>query len=65
MGKDKLFTSDVCELLGIKPSTWQAYRTRGFAPPEDGTEIEGGSARPWWRLETIAKRYPDKFKTGE
>lgn len=54
----KLYADEAAARAGVRPSTWRDYCSarNGKAPrgPEpDGTDIEGGHARPWWRPETV------------
>lgn len=58
MNDRKLYSADIAAYLDISPATWRAYCTeapgrRRQAPPPDGTDIERGHARPWWRQSTI------------
>ena len=54
----KLYADAAAERADMKPSTWRAYCSprrgqppRGPAP--DGTDLDRGHARPWWRPETV------------
>jgi hypothetical protein len=51
----RLFSGDVCKLLGIAASTWRAYVARGQAPAADGTwsPDPAWAARPFWWASTI------------
>jgi hypothetical protein len=44
----KLYRADLAELAGIKPNSLD----RANPPAPDGTDIEGGHARPFWWAET-------------
>lgn len=46
----KLYRVDVATMLGVKIDTLNKYKL----PDRDGTDIEAGKARPWWRESTIA-----------
>lgn len=46
---DQLTAEDAASLAGVRPSTWNAYVTRGYAPPADGRL---GNQR-WWLRETV------------
>jgi hypothetical protein len=55
---DKLYAEQAADRAGVAASTWRDYcSSRGGRPPrgpaEDGTDIEGGHARPWWYPETV------------
>ena len=57
----KLTIQDICELLGIKSSTWTAYVSRGQAPRADGWDPPRSgtpAAVPWW-WETTIKDFQD------
>ena len=47
---EKLTLPEVCDLLGIKASTWRAYVARGQAPAAGGRHSE---RLPWWWRSTI------------
>lgn len=56
--EERLYAADVAAQLGIARATWTGYVSRGLpkgnpAPAPDGTDIERGHARPWWRPATI------------
>jgi hypothetical protein len=44
----KLYRADLAELAGIKVDSLNKLKL----PPRDGTDIEGGKARPYWYLAT-------------
>jgi len=57
---DKLYNDEAAARAGVSPSAWRDYTTpskrrggRLLGPPRDGTDIEGGHARPYWYPETI------------
>lgn len=60
MARRKLYREDVAELLGIK------VRSLGRAglPPRDGTDLEGGHARPFWYETTITRWLPERPGKG-
>lgn len=43
---DRLATKEAAALAGVAVSTWDAYVTRGYAPPADG---RFGNQRYWNR----------------
>lgn len=43
---DRLTTKEAAALAGVAVSTWDAYVTRGYAPPADG---RFGKQRYWLR----------------
>lgn len=44
-----LYRADVAALIGVKLNSLQRLRL----PDPDGTDVEGGHARPWWLEATI------------
>jgi predicted DNA-binding transcriptional regulator AlpA len=46
---DRLTARECASLAGVKASTWDAYVTRGYAPPADGRL---GNQR-WWLRSTV------------
>lgn len=48
----KLYRADFAALLGVKVDSLNRYKL----PPRDGTDIEGGKARPYW-WQTTAQRW--------
>jgi hypothetical protein len=58
MGDRKLYIEDAAQLAGVTAATWRGYCTEApgrqrQAPAADGTDIQGGHARPWWWESTI------------
>lgn len=49
--EQKLYRIDFAGLLDVKTDTLNRYKL----PPRDGTDIEGGHARPFWWLSTALK----------
>ena len=47
-GKRKLYRADLAELAGIKINSLNRLKL----PERDGTDIDGGKARPYWFLST-------------
>lgn len=45
----KLYRADVAALLGVEINSLQ----RAGLPERDGTDIDGGKARPYWHPATI------------
>jgi hypothetical protein len=55
---EKLYHEDAAAYVGIAASTWRDYASaRGGNPPRgpapDGTDVEGGHARPYWYAATL------------
>lgn len=56
-GEDPLLTvAEIARGLGIQPSTWRGYVTRGEAPPADEPDADRPPARrmPRWRQSSVA-----------
>lgn len=49
----KIYRDEFAAMLGLKSARSLARRK---LPPRDGTDIEGGRARPYWYLATV-RRY--------
>ena len=62
-GDERLTVAQVADLLGIKPGTFRAYRTRKvgrkYAPDPDGHYDE---RTPWWWRSTIKEWRPDRVQ---
>lgn len=55
-GERKLYRADMARLAGVE---LQSFTERDMKPPpRDGTDIEGGKARPWW-WESTARAWLD------
>jgi hypothetical protein len=69
---EKLYHEDAAAYVGIAPSTWRDYASaRGGNPPRgpapDGTDVDGGHARPYWYAPTLDAwkgRRPGQGKGG-
>ncbi|MGI5214873.1 helix-turn-helix transcriptional regulator [Plantactinospora sp. CA-290183] len=46
-------TDDLATRAGVSPGTIRGYRRRQQMPPQDGTVIQKGHARPYWRPQTV------------
>ncbi len=57
----KLYRQDVADRLGI--SIRSLGRVVGL-PERDGTDVEGGHARPFWRAKTIEAWLPTRRGQG-
>lgn len=59
----KLYLSDLQERFGAPKGTVLAWRRRGLLPPEDGTELDRGHARPFWWESTLSGWSPPRTRS--